>query len=303
MRVIAAVLCALVLVQPMPARAWGMDVHRWLTAHVVDGLPAPLKAFFAEQRAFISEHAADPDLWRVVGLKSDLGEEDPNHFLDIDDLGDRPPFTAVPRDLPDFVRRYGAERAAKTGRLPWRSVEIDDRLVSMFRELGRPNGSPYAADNARYLAAVIAHYIEDAHQPFHATANHDGQLTGQRGIHARFETELVLRNRSTLRLPPVVIRPIGPFRDFIFDTLVESQALVDAVLRLDRGAAAGRDFYDDAYYAAFYASAKPLLEKRLGEAASAVASVIVQAWEQGGRPPLPLRTGPRPPAPIRRGRG
>ena len=87
-------------------------------------------------------------------------------------------------------REYGLERANKMGRLPWRIEEIYRLLVTRFREVGK--GTPaYAADNARYLAAVLAHYVEDAHQPFHAVLNYDGQLTGQRGIHSRFETELV----------------------------------------------------------------------------------------------------------------
>ena len=37
-----------------------------------------------------------------------------------------------------------------------------------------------------------------ARPPFHAVLNYDGQLTNQRGIHSRFETETVLRNARTL---------------------------------------------------------------------------------------------------------
>jgi hypothetical protein len=174
-----------------------------------------------------------------------------------------------------------------------------NKLVSMFQELGRPNGSGYAADNARYLAAVLSHYIEDAHQPFHATENYDGQLTNQRGIHSRFETELVLRNRESLNVVPTAIRPIGNIRAFMFETIIASQALVAPVLQAERGAAAGREFYDDAYYAALFAGVRPLLQKRLAETTTSVASVIVAAWEQGGKPALPLKTQ-RPPARIRR---
>jgi alkylated DNA nucleotide flippase Atl1 len=297
--VIGLVIGITLLAAPVSMHAWGMDVHRWLTRRALDGLPADLKPFFAARRDFISEHAADPDLWRVVGLKNDLGAEDPNHFLDLDALGDPPPFRNVPRDWNAFVGKYGLDRAMKSGRLPWRAEEIYNKLVSSFQDIGKPTGPAYAADNARYLSAVLSHYIEDAHVPFHATANHDGQMTNQHGIHARFETDLVLRNLPVLKLSPVIIHPVGNIRNFVFDTLVESQSLVETVLRADRNASAGREFYDERYFAAFLAGARPVLEKRLSDAASSTASVIVAAWEQAGRPKLPI-DGSKPPARIRR---
>ena len=294
-RVLAALTgIALVWTAPVPLRAWGMDVHRAITRRAIDGLPAEIRAFFQAKRDFISEHAADPDLWRVVGLTGPLGEEDPNHFLDLDGLDEPPPFTKVPRDLDAFIARYGADRAAHAGRLPWRTEEIYRRLVATFRDIGKAT-APYAADNARYLVAVLSHYVEDAHVPFHATTNHDGQLTGQRGIHGRFESDLVLRNQSTLTLSPVTVRTIPDIRAFIFDELVESQALVAPVLEADRRAVTGHPGYDDAYYAAFLGGARPMLERRLSGAASAVASVVMSAWVEAGRPNLPVDPA-RPPA-------
>jgi alkylated DNA nucleotide flippase Atl1 len=172
------------------------------------------------------------------------------------------------------------------------------RLVTTFQDIGRGTGPSYAADNARYLVAVLSHYVEDAHVPFHAVVNYDGQATNQRGIHSRFETELVLRNQAALHIAPVSIKPIPNVRDFIFDTLVESEAAVAKVLDADRAATAGREFYDDAYFAAFLKGAQPVVEKRLSESVSGVVSVVVSAWEKAGRPKLPLDT-PRPPVRIR----
>ena len=277
--------------------AWGMDVHRLLTGRAIDGLPLPLKPFYAEQRAFVVEHAADPDLWRVVALRGELGAEDPNHYVDLD-LVEKPPFTGIPHEWDAYVAKYGLEQATQMGRLPWRTEEIYNRLVAAFTDMAKGTGPAYAGDNARYLSAVLSHYVEDAHVPFHANANHDGQLTNQRGIHSRFETDLVLRNLSTLTLAPVTIRPIPNIREFIFTTVIESYASVEPILAADRKATAGRDAYDDGYFAVLLAGTKPILEKRMSDASSAVASAIVSAWEKGGRPALPLK-GPRPPARIR----
>lgn len=297
MRAITAVTLGLVVLLPHTTGAWGMDVHRFITRRVVENLPADLRPFYVAKIDFISEHAADPDLWRIVGLKGPLGEEDPNHYLDLDALDEPAPFKNVPRDWDAFVGKYGLDRANKTGRLPWRTEEIFNKLVTTFQDIGKGT-APYAPDNSRYLIAVLSHYLEDAHVPFHATANHDGQLTGQRGIHSRFESDLVLRNLSKITIAtPVKLKPIPNIRDFVFDTLVDSQALVAPLLDADRKSVVGHEKYDDAYYASFAPGSLSIAERRINDAVSAVVSAVVIAWEKGGKPKLPV-TSSATPAPI-----
>jgi hypothetical protein len=289
--------CLLVL--PVNTGAWGMDVHRMITTRALDGLPPEIKPFFAAERAFIIERSVDPDLWRTMDLRGERGDEPPNHFLDMDfEEGSKPPFLNIPREWEAHVQKYGAGPAHRYGRLPWRAEEVYNRLVASMKDIGKPN-VPYAADNARYYLAVLAHYIEDAHQPFHAALNHDGQLTNQRGIHSRFETEMVLRNKATLKLAPVKATMITGFRDYMFQTLVDSQSLAAGVLDADLKATQGREFYDDAYYAALFKGSRAIAERRLSEAASGVASAAWSAWVEAGKPALPAE-GPRPPARIRR---
>ena len=285
------------LLTPVAVQGWGMDVHRLLTRRALDGLPPDIRPFFAATSDFISEHSADPDLWRVAGLKSDLGDEDPNHYFSIDAYGGAPPFTNVPREWDLYVAKYGADRAGMNGRLPWRTQEIYNRLVVTFRDLGKVT-EPTTDTAARYLVAVLSHYVEDAHVPFHAAVNYDGQLTNQRGIHARFETDLVLRNLPTLKLAPVTIRPVGSAREFIFDTLAESEPLVAGILAADRDATVGRRQRDAAFFNAFLTRTRPVLEQQLGDAASGAASVVVSAWEKAGRPNLGRAAARATPAPA-----
>ena len=289
---VAGVVGLLLLTMPTGMSAWALDVHRFITARAIEGLPPPLKPLYTAQSTFIAEHAIDPDLWRVVGLKNDRGEEDPNHYLHLDGLDEPRPFTNVPRTWEAYVARYGVERATANGRLPWRTEEVYQLLVAKFRDI--PRGVAYAADSAAYLSAVLAHYVEDAHVPFHAVANYDGQVTNQRGIHARFEGELVLRARATMTLPPVTIRSVGKITDFIFDRLTESEALATPVLAADRAATEGREFYDDGYYAAFAKGAGSIAQRRVADAASSVASVIVAAWTEAGKPALPEKADTTP---------
>jgi len=151
------------------------------------------------------------------------------------------------------------------------------------------------------FSAVASHYVQDAHQPFHATDDYDGRATGQAGIHARFERDLLERFGSRLTLRPAAPVPVTNPRDAAFDTLLASYQLVAPILRADRDAAAGRDAYDDTYFESFFAKVRPVLEERLSSAISATAGLITGAWVQAGRPAIRAQDA-RPVQRIERGR-
>src|SRR6185436_1648406 len=113
--------------------------------------------------------------------------------------------------------------------------------------------------------------------------------------HARFETELVVRNEKNLKLAPVKAVVISGFRDYIFKTLIDSQALVEGILAADLKATQGREFYDDAYFDALFKGSRSTVERRLSDAASGVASAALSAWTEAGKPALPIDAA-RPPA-------
>ena len=176
--------------------AWGFDVHRFITDRAIDLLPDPIRPFYQKHRAFIVERSIDPDLWRNAGWT----EEPPRHFVDLDAYG-RPPFGDLPREFDRAVERYGADFVLRNGTLPWRTAEIYGQLRRNF-EIQKRGGTGYALENVKFHSAVLAHYVEDGHVPFHAVLNYDGQLTGQHGIHSRWESELVARHRAALQLGP-----------------------------------------------------------------------------------------------------
>jgi hypothetical protein len=274
---------------PRPAAAWGFEAHKFIMARAIPLLPREIRPYFEKYEAAIVEHAIDPDLWRTAGWL----EEPPRHFVDMDAYGPYP-FTGMPHVYDDAVKRYGAEFVLKNGTLPWRSEEIYGKLVEAFTQK-----AGYSRDNIRFFSSVLAHYVADAHVPFHACLNYDGQLTGQWGIHSRFETELFERYRSTLTISPRPIAPVANAREFIFDTLAASFPLVPPLLEADKAAIAGRDSYDDTYFTLFFSKARPILEKRLSDSITDAAALITAAWVEAGRPALPL-DAPRTPRKVRR---
>jgi hypothetical protein len=291
----ASLMLALVLACPVPAFAWGLDAHRFIADRMIELLPPELKPFFERRRAFVVERAIDPDMWRNVGWE----EEPPNHFLDIDHPAFGPyPFKALPRDYDLAVQKFGKEFITTQGLLPWRTAEFYGRLQREFETLKQKPGQ-YAGDNIALFAAVIAHYVADGHVPLHAVVNYNGQQTGQTGLHSRWESELFERNRTRLKIAPAPAKPIANPRDFMFETLLASNRLAPNVLESDTKAVVGRQFYDDGYFEAFGAGTLHVLEQRMNESITAVASMIVGAWEQAGKPVVPVES-PRTPRPIPR---
>jgi hypothetical protein len=274
------VLCSLA---PSPAWAWGFAGHQFIMRRATELLPPELKPFFTAHRDELVLRVTDPDLWRNVGW-----EDDPNHYMDfgVPEFGPYP-FIALPREYGAAIEKFGMATLKRNGTLPWREAEEFGNLRRAFEGFKRQ--SPYASSDAVLFAAVASHYIEDAYQPLHATNNHDGQLTGQIGVHARFERDLIERFESRLTVHPGPGLPVTNPRDAAFDALLASYQLVDPLLAADRAASAGKDVYDEDYFEKFFAGAGPILERRLGESITATVGVIVGAWEQAGKPALSLK--------------
>lgn len=290
MRALTAVcVVVLTLAAPGPASAWGLDGHRFVMDRAIALLPPEIREFFGKYRDQIVEHSIDPDLWRIAGWD----QEPPRHFVDMDAYGPYP-FKELPHDFDAAVARYGREFVERNGLLPWRTEEMYRKLVDAFTQK-----APFARENIKFFASAVGHYVADAHVPFHASLNHDGQLTGQSGLHSRFEAELLERYRDQLKIAPAPVATIANAREFSFATLTESFPLVQPILDADKAAAEGREVYDDAYFTLFFGKVQPIVEKRLADSITAVASIITSAWIEAGRPALPPEQ-PRTPRKVRR---
>jgi hypothetical protein len=273
-----AVLTVLLASAPAPASAWGAAAHRFIMGRAIDLLPVEIRPFFDRHRAELVLRVNDPDTWRVAGWP-----DDPNHFLDFGrpELGPYP-FDALPREYGAAIGKFGIDALTRIGMLPWREAEQYGNLRRAFESFRR--NSAFAAADAVLFAAVASHYLQDAHVPLHASNNNDGQLTGQNGVHARFETALFERYGSKLSIQPATAAPIVNARDAAFDTLLASHKLAAALLQADRDAAGGRKVYDGAYFDRFFARARTILEEQLERSISSTAALVTGAWEAAGRP-------------------
>jgi hypothetical protein len=272
----------MVVLLPAPALAWGFEAHRFIMDQAIALLPDTLRPLFEKHRALVVERSIDPDTWRNAGFT----DEPPNHFVDLDWEGyGKYPFRELPRDYADAVEKFGAARVREMGTLPWRTEEFYGHLRRAFEQYSR---NRYGSFDVLFFSATLSHYIGDAHVPFHAVWNYDGQRSNQHGIHSRFEVDLFVRYRDRLNVAPAATKPIGDVRSFVFDRLLEGTQLAPKVLEADLSAIGSREVYDEAYYASFFDAARPIIERRLNESISAVAAVIEGAWEAAGRPVVPV---------------
>lgn len=291
----SGVLCVLATLVPAPAHAWGFAAHQYIMRRAIDLLPAEIKPFFEQRREEVVARVKDPDLWRTAGWP-----EDPNHFMDfgVKEYGAYP-FADLPREYTAALQKFGQATLVRNGRLPWRFAEVFGSLRRGFEGFARNSG--YAADEVVLFSGVAAHYIQDAHQPLHAADNYDGQLSGQRGIHARFETELFERHQATLTVVPPPLSPILAPEDAAWTVLLDSYQKVEPLLQADRAASEGLEFYDDVYFDRLFKGAGHLLQQQIARSITATAATITGAWIAAGRPAV-RPSANRAPQRIDRGR-
>ncbi len=171
-------LCLLLLVLPIKQSAnWGFYSHSLINRLAVYSLPPEMLGFFKKNIDFVTEKAVNPDRRRyaVVG-------EAPRHYIDLDNYPD-----SVKAILPTLfwnqaVEKIGEEVLMENGIVPWQVQKMKFQLTEAFKHR--------TVSDILRIATDLGHYIADSNVPLHTTANYNGQLTNQHGIHGFWESRL-----------------------------------------------------------------------------------------------------------------
>lgn len=263
--------------------AWGPTGHQWVTHRAIDSLVGRFGVLQGRHRVALVGRTMAADY-----RKDKDPEEAPHHFVDMERYG-RDLFTDPEIDLDRLVLQFGRQVIRENGTGPWSASKAFDRLVEAFLQGDFGSILLYSSD--------LSHYLADLHQPLHTTENFNGQLTGQLGIHARFETELLNRYVSQIPLNRVDLADLGPVLPALFDLVLESHQEVDTILRADHRIVSELDLdrnafrrrgerrnYPDPYFERMFEEVGELLEERLNQAAHRVASFWWMAWKRAGEP-------------------
>jgi len=269
----AFVVPALLIALPSPLSAWGRVGHVLVSQLALKNLPPEAGVWFKGQEDIFKEHSSDPDHWRHDR------KEGPRHFLDTEAYGGP---EGVPFEVQEAIQKVGTERFEKSGQVPW---VIQDRLRDLVDAFKKGDPAEVAL-----VSSILGHYVADLHVPLHTTHNHDGQYTGQKGIHSRWETGLVERfvSLESLEVQPAALEP-GLFKA-PWKWLKASNELVPKVLEDDlaadrtspegpRGKQRG-----EAYWLILWAHQGPVVKKQLSQAGAHLAQLILYAWALAGKP-------------------
>lgn len=271
------------------AYAWGFYGHKLINHQAVFLLPPQMLVFYKKNIDYLTTHAADPDKRRRL-----LPYEAPRHYIDIDYYGQYP-YSDLPRRWNDAIKKYTIDTLEANGIVPWWIQIMEKKLTDAFKE----------KDIAKILkiSADLGHYVADAHVPLHASSNHNGQLTGQEGIHGFWESripELLAEKEWNFFIGQAeyIKNPL----DFTWNRILESAAAADTVLKVEKALSlkiptdqqysfekkngkAVKQY--SSYYTLLYNKAlNGMVERRMQQSIYAVACFWYTAWVNAGQPDL-----------------
>lgn len=284
--VVLLMLCVLLFKE---SYCWGFFAHKKINYLAVFLLPPEMFGFYKSNIDYLSEHAVDPDKRRYM-----VKAEAPRHYLDLDRYG-KYPYNDLPRKWKDAVEKFSEDSLQAHGIAPWWIQVMLTRLTKAFQE----------KDKALILklSAEIGHYIADIHVPLHASSNHNGQLTGQHGIHGFWESRIPELMADTewdffINKAGYINDPL----DYCWDRILESGAAADTVLQFERKLNARyrsdqKYAYEDrnqllvkqystSYSLQYDRMLRGMIERRMQQSVYAVASFWLTAWANAGQPEL-----------------
>jgi hypothetical protein len=274
---------------------WGFYAHKVINRLAVFTLPPELFAFYRLHIEDITEHAVDPDKRRY----SDP-EEACRHYVDLDYFEHTLPLDTMPRRWKDAIARYTEDTLKAYGIVPWHIQLMMNRLTEAFKEKNM--------ERIIRLSADLGHYIADAHVPLHATINYNGQLTGQQGIHAFWESRLPELYSDQYDFFVGRARYIENELEEAWRASEGSFAAKDSVLNFERelnkrfetdrkysyemkGQTRVRQYSED-YSAAYNRMLGDQVERRMRLSILTVGSMWYTAWINAGKPDLDKGTAP-----------
>ena len=269
--------------------SWGFLVHRTVNQLAIYELPRPMLAFFWKNKDSLVRNAPRPDIRRNTDK-----QEAPRHFVDLEAYGDSAAWK-MPLHLEEAIKRYTLDTLKKYGMVPYVIQDVLVRLTESMRALNR--------DSIIYYATDLGHYIGDAHVPLHTSLNYDGQLSGQKGIHALWETAVPNMTMDSYQLRD------GHKAKFVSDpalavweSIRHTHSLVQTMFDEEKAAAVGvpdsvkyvmvhkygktfRD-YSNAYAKIYAVKLGSMVNDQLLASADMIADLWYTAWVNAGKPDL-----------------
>jgi hypothetical protein len=324
---LAGLTAVFVVICTSPAFAWGERGHDIVTRVAVQNLSVvgngdlSLTTPFTKRDHMLSHLSNTPDIvWRAKYMsKQDRGLNYPTHFINLERVYQSVnSLNDVDLDYADYAkaaRDKGIEDPASVGTAPWRVLQLHGLMTKSLLKAGASesvNERVEAINQALLYAGLMSHFVGDLANPHHATANYNGQLTGNTGLHAYFESDVVgvlplgLSAQTKAMLQPSLLKVtvlkemnkqqrvtiMSDPRLLIFSLVVNSQNNLGRLIELDNEYSLV-EASSDARKSAIRElpqDVAPLfhgfITERLAIGAAVLSQLWLTAWEQAGKPDL-----------------
>ncbi|WP_281322104.1 zinc dependent phospholipase C family protein [Flavobacterium aestivum] len=273
--------------------SWGIFGHEHINNAAVMALPKPLQTFFYNHIDFITQESTVPDL-RKYTLRDKA--ENPRHFMDMENFG---AVDSIPLPFEDVKKKYDEKFLSNNGILPWYIQETMTKLTKAFKDKRKTE--------ILFLAADLAHYIGDAHMPLHTSANHDGQLTDQKGIHSMWESRIPEMFGKNYNFYTGEAKYVDNVEKATWDIIKDTHSQVQPLLAIDKKLRAtftpdtmydkdekgniaknkfGDLIYSKEYVTQFHTALNGMVESQMRKAIVATTNFWFTAWVKAGKPNL-----------------
>ncbi|HAQ65964.1 MAG TPA: hypothetical protein DCR43_08970 [Bacteroidales bacterium] len=230
--------------------------------------------------SYLADHASDADY-----RKSDDPDEAVRHYIDIDFY---PEFRAngrIAQAWDSIVTQHGIWIVTNTGILPWATISTYNSLKIAMMEQDW--------NQAMLLAADLGHYVADGFMPLHLTENYNGQMTGNSGIHSRFESTMINANINEIIYEGDSIEATSDVSGYIFNYIYANYPYMDSILAADNYAKTiNSSTSSQEYRQALWMKSKNFTIKLFVNASHALAELIYSAWVEAGKPIMSIGIEP-----------
>lgn len=184
-----------ILAFPQLSQAWAHRGHA-LIATTAAYVLAPQAQILKDKAYDLEYYSNVPDkIWKDDKTVEML--ERPEHYMNLEIYQREFKTQKIPflTDRAEFFAKSPA-LSDRGGRAYWRVAELNEDLEGVTKSLRASDATDVSKHQDLQkqwlvLAGVLGHYVEDLSMPLHASENHDGQMTNQKGIHAYFESDVV----------------------------------------------------------------------------------------------------------------
>lgn len=240
-----------ILIFSEDASAWGRRGHALIgvTAATLLAEKSPLetRTIVRERSYDLGYYANVPDICWKKPESNKL--ESKEHYIDLEifdrEVKGMSVEEAFALDRSEFEKKFPGvlDRAGKS---MWRIRELMGRLEKISAELKQADLERDKKHELQgewlVVAGVIGHYIGDLGMPLHVSENHDGQLTGQKGIHGFYEEVIVDTFKTGELEAEVYKRAVSLKRDYknksvrdvVYSLARESATRIPELLKTDK---------------------------------------------------------------------